>query len=84
METETTLPLKLAPVASVKLTVLPIRPLACDNDCEDSSASSFALVCMACSTVESCANWLIYCEVSIGLVGSWFFISATRSCRNVL
>src|SRR3954454_9539659 len=70
MEIEATLPLKLAPVASVKLTVFPISPSACDSDCEDSRASSLVLVCIACSTDESCANWLIYCEVSIGLVGS--------------
>src|SRR3954469_25309424 len=70
METEATLPLKLAPVESVKLTVFPISPLACDSDCEDSRASSLVLVCIACSTDESCANWLIYCEVSIGLFGS--------------
>src|SRR6185295_9695467 len=49
MEIETTLSLKLAPVASVKLTVFPISPSACDSDCDDNSASSFALVCMACS-----------------------------------
>src|SRR5258708_31169330 len=34
-------------------------------------------------TVLIWASCEVICELSIGLVGSWFFICATSSCRNV-
>ena len=38
---------------------------------------------MDCSSVWNCASWVRNWTLSVGLRGSWFFICATSSCRNI-
>src|ERR1700728_1127471 len=36
-----------------------------------------------CSSSLICANWDTNCVLSAGFSGSWFWICATRSCKNI-
>jgi hypothetical protein len=67
---------------SADVTVRPISESACASAEVCSICSSLVLIWMDCSTWLKAASWATYCVESIGLVGSWFFICATRSFRN--
>src|SRR5581483_11797496 len=60
--------------------------LAVDSACEELrlliSVDSELFSWLMPDTVDSCAIWVVSCELSIGLLGSWFFICAINSVRK--
>ena len=66
-------------------TVWPTRPAPCST-CEDSiwldSDFTVWLSVLMPVTVLICAIWLVTCALSIGFIGSWFFICVTSSLRK--
>jgi hypothetical protein len=67
---------------SAEVISLPIMAVAWVNADACRMLSSFWLIWTDCSTCENAASWATYSVDSMGLVGSWFFISATSSRRN--
>src|SRR3712207_2672932 len=81
--TEDTVPVCVVPSSAVQLTAWPTRAPADSERCSDSSAAFCVAICSSFSTCVNVAVCDMNSVVLVGLLGSWYFICATRSCRNV-